>query len=637
MMQLANQTPAMTRPLPFHDLTPPVKPPALRAFTMFTLCFMAVLRSSLITAEEIPITDFGAKPDSRQNAVVAVQRALKACRKVAHPILVFPRGRYDFWPQGCVERDYFESNTTANNPKRLAILLEKFEELVVDGGGSTFVFHDRMQPFTIDQSKNVTLKRCSIDWDIPLSAEAVVENATEEYLDLRIDDRQFPYLLEDKKLVFVGEGWKSRWWDAMEFDGQTLQVVPRSGDSGCLGPNWTRYQAEELEKGHVRLHHRFGRRPAVGNVLVLRHSERDHAGLFVVDSRNITVEDLILHHCAGLGFLAQYSENLTLRRYAAVPSSRRKVLSGHDDGIQISNCRGLVQVEECQFHGLMDDPINVHGTSVRILERLATNRLRCKFMHEQSTGMTWGRAGDSVGFIEHNSMRTLTKGMCSGYKALDRDTFEVEFREPVPAELTPGDALENLTWAPDVVVRGCHFASTRARGALISTPGKVLIEKNRFESSGSAILIAGDANYWYESGAVTDVLIRQNVFEAPCLSSMYQFCEGIISILPEIPKLDPAYPYHRNIRIEDNEFHPFDFPVLYAKSVEGLTFSKNQMIRSSAIAPFHSRKATVTLDACRRVRVEGNRFEGDVLGKNIVFERTPVAEVQIGPGQGWVQ
>ena len=258
-------------------------------------------------------------------------------------------------------------------------------------------------------------------------------------------------------------------------------------------------------------------------------------------------------------------------------------------------------------------------------------------MHDQSTGMTWGRPSDRIGFIEHNSMRTTGHGVCSGYQAIDRDTFEVAFEQPVPAETQVGDALENLTWSPEVTIRGCHFASNRARGALVSTPGRVLIESNRFESSGSAILIAGDANYWYESGAVTDVTIRGNVFEAPCLTSMYQFCEGIISIDPEIPKLDPAFPFHRNIRIERNEFHPFDFPVLYAKSTEGLTFSNNRLIRSQAFSAFHSRKATVTLEACRGVRIEGNAFEGDVLGKNIAVQQTAESELIIGPDQSWVR
>ena len=588
-------------------------------------------------ATEVRVTDFGAKPDSRWNAVPAVRRALEACRKLDHPVLVFPQGRYDFWPQGCVEKDCFESNTTHNNPKRLGIFLENLTGLTIEGGGSTFVFHDRMQPLTVDHSTQVVIRDCSLDWDIPLSAEAIVDNSTEDYLDLRLDDRQFPYVIEDGKLVFVGEGWKSGWWDTMEFDGETLRVVPGTGDAGCLGQGWRNYRAEELEKGRIRLRYHFSRRPARGSVLVLRHSERDHAGLFIADSKDVTVENVSLFHCAGLGLLAQYSENLAIKAFNAVPSPRRKVLSGHDDGLHISNCRGQILIEGCRFHGLMDDPINVHGTSVRVIGKPGPARLRCKFMHEQSTGMTWGRPGDRIGFIDHNSMRTTGRGVCSGFEPVDRDTFEVVFEAPVPGDIQVGDALENLTWSPEVTIRGCHFASNRARGVLLSTPGRVLVESNRFESSGSAILIAGDANYWYESGAVTDVTIRGNVFEAPCLTSMYQFCEGIISICPEIPKLNPAFPFHRNIRIEENEFHPFDFPVLYAKSTAGLTFSNNRLIRSRTFTAFHSRKATLTMEACREVRIEGNAFEGDVLGKNIALQQTPESELAIGPGQGWVR
>ena len=586
-------------------------------------------------ATEVRVTDFGAQPDSRQNTVPGVQRALEACRKFDRPVLVFPSGRYDFWPHGCIEKVYFESNTTDINPKRLAIFIENFFGLTVDGGESTFVFHDRMQPFTVDHSTGIAIRNCTIDWDIPLSAEAVVDTVTEDYVDLRIDDRQFPYVIECGKLVFVGEGWKSTWWDAMEFDGKTLQVVPETGDAGCLGAGWKRYRAEELQKGHIRLHHRFRRRPAPANVLVLRHSTRDHAGLFIANSKDVTVENVDLFHCAGLGLLAQHSENITLRDYNAVPSPRRRVLSGHDDGVQVSNCRGLVRIENCRFHGLMDDPINVHGTSVRIIGQPAPDRLLCRFMHEHSTGMAWGEPGDRVGFVENETMQTVGRGVCAQYEAKDRDTFEVAFEAPVPAGMETGNALENLTWAPDLQIRGCHFASNRARGILVSTPGRVLIEDNRFESSGAAILIAGDANYWYESGAVTDLIIRRNVFEAPCLTSMYQFCEAIISVCPEIPQLDPAHPFHQNIRVEDNVFHLFDFPVLYAKSVDGLAFSNNRMTRSRRFTPFHYRQATLTLEACHDVRIVGNRLEGAVLGKNIALENTPESELTIGPNQDW--
>ena len=134
-----------------------------------------------------------------------------------------------------------------------------------------------------------------------------------------------------------------------------------------------------------------------------------------------------------------------------------------------------------------------------------------------------------------------------------------------------------------------------------------------------------------------DVTIRGNVFGPACLGSPYQFGEGIISILPEIPEPDPAFPFHRNIRIEDNEFHPSDYPVVYAKSVDGLSFTGNRLIRSRLYAPVHARKATLTFEACRRVRVDGNRFEGDVLGRNIVLPGTPATDLVVGPGQAWVR
>jgi hypothetical protein len=585
----------------------------------------------------VRVTDFGAEPDSRRNATAAVRRAIDACRKTERPVIVFPKGRYDFWPEGGVEKVYFESNTTDNNPKRLAIFIEGFAGLTLEGGGSTFVFHDRIQPFTIDGSTGVTIRNLSIDWDIPLSAEAVVAAATADYIDLRIDERQFPHVVEDGRLVFTGEGWRSPWRSAMEFDGKTLQVVPGTGDAGCLGRNWREHRAEAVSRGLIRLHRGFERRPAVGNVLVLRHGDRDHAGLFAVDSRNVTVENVNLHHAAGLGLLAQFTENLTVRNFNAVPSPARRVLSGHDDGVHVSNCRGLVLVEGCRFHGLMDDPINVHGTSVRIVERTAADRLVCRFMHEQSTGMLWGHAGDRVGFIENESMRTVGDGVVASFKAIDRDHFEIRLEQPAPADIEPGDALENLTWSPDVTIRGNHFASNRARGLLVSTPGRVVIEKNRFESSGSAILIAGDANYWFESGAVRDVVIRQNVFDAVCNSSPYQFGEGVISILPEIPTPSPAFPFHRNIRIEDNEFHPSDYPVLYATSVDGLVFSNNRLTRGRAYEPYHARKATLTFEACRNVRVDGNRVADDVLGRNILLPGTSASEVTVGPNQNWVR
>jgi hypothetical protein len=226
-------------------------------------------------------------------------------------------------------------------------------------------------------------------------------------------------------------------------------------------------------------------------------------------------------------------------------------------------------------------------------------------------------------------MKSMGVGVIATFRSIDNENFILVFKETIPKELEIGDALENLTWSPDLFVSNSHFKSCRARGLLVSTPGKVVIENNTFESSGSAILIAGDANNWFESGAVTDVFIKNNVFTELCNTSSYQFCEGIISIYPEIPVLNETTPpFHKNIRIENNEFHPFDYPVLFARSVDGISFKNNSITRSTSFEPYHNRKFTFSFEVCKAIKISDNTFSEDVLGKNIQLKWTPENQLE---------
>ena len=596
--------------------------------------FFFMLNLNSFSQDTINVTDLGLRPDTRENAVKIVQKALEICRTKSRPVLVFPSGRYDFWPQYATEKLYYESNTDVIPLRRCAILIEDMKDLTIECMGSEFIFHDRIQPFTIDSSHNIIIKNVTIDWDIPLTAQAEIISVTDNYIDLSINFTESPYIIEKNKLVFVGEGWKSRWNGVMEFERESKLVTPGTGDSGCLGGGWNNYYATELKKGLVRLNYEFKRKPAIGNYLVLRHSARDHAGTFITGSNGVTVLNMNMYHNAGLGILSQYSGNLTFRNVNCVPNpAKGRILSGHDDGFHYSNCFGQITVDNCRFLALMDDPINVHGTSVRIMEIKDEKTLICKFMHDQSIGFIWAQQGDIAGFIENEAMNTFGTAQIARFKTLTPELFEVEFAGPLPSGLKVGDALENLTMTPDVLIQNSFFGSNRARGILISTPGKVVIEKNVFESSGSAILIPGDANGWYESGAVKDVTIRNNTFNDPCMTSMYQFCEGIISIYPEIPKPDIKKPFHRNIIIENNEFHPFDYPLLYARSVDGLIFSGNKIIRSKRFQPFHGRKVSFTFEYSHNVNITGNIFEEDALGKSIRLVNTPGSSLKVGKDQ----
>ena len=586
------------------------------------------------------VKQYNLLPNTRENAVKAVQQALELCKTKANPVLVFEKGRYDFWPQYSVEKEYYESNTTDVNPKRCPIFIEGFKALTIDANGADFIYHDREQPFTIDHSKNITIKNVNIDWDVPLTAQATVADTAGDHVDIKIDATVYPFIIEDGKIVFTGEGWKSQWWGmwgTMEFEKATGLIAPQTGDVGVFGGSKENYTATLLSNGLVRIQNTFLRKPAPGNILVMRHNERAHAGMFIIGGRNIRLENINLYHTGGLGILAQYAENLSYHNINVVPNKQKgRYFSGHDDGCHFSNCKGQILVENSSFEGLMDDPINVHGTAVQVIEKRSATELLCRFMHEQSVGMEWAQVGDTIGFINHESMQTFSTATVAGFKALSTTDFVLTLNHAVPTTLQVKDALENITYTPNVTIRNCMFGVNRARGVLVSTPGKVIIENNTFKSSGSAILIAGDANQWFESGAVKDVLIRNNTFTDACLTSMYQFCEAIISIEPEIPKLDANKPFHRNVVITENNFNAYDYPVLYAKSVDGLSFTNNTITRSNRFTPFHPRKYMFTFLTCKKVTIANNTLQGDVLGRNIDLENMSAKELKVQKSQGLI-
>lgn len=602
---------------------------------LFASLFILLSATAFAVGQTFSVADYGVKPDSRLNAVPAVQQAIAAAIKAGGGVVKFEKGRYDFWGQHTAQRNFHQSNTSDIFPQNIAILLENTKNITIDGQGSEFVMHGRMMPVAIDNCQDISLLNFSVDWDIPMTAQGEVLEVTPTSFDVRINILESPYVIENKRLVFVGEGWKSPVFSGMEFRKEPRIVEPQTGDVTSWG--YSGYDVQKTDRADiVRFTPPSGKpMPKVGNWLVLRHSARDHAGVFCQYSKNLLLENVSIHQTAGLGVLCQYTENIKLLNSGVYPNAaKNRILSGHDDGFHLMGCRGEIRIENCRWQGLMDDPINIHGTCVQIVELLSPTKLVCRFMHAQAQGMNWGQPGNAVGFIENQTMRTIARGEIKEIKRLNVTDFEIDFTAPIPQGITTGAALENLTWTPsEVIIRNNYFGGCRARGLLISVPSKVLVENNIFESSGSAILIAGDANQWFESGAVRDVLIQGNEFRSSCMTSMYQFCQAIISIEPEIPQADARYPFHSNIRIQGNTFHPYDYPILYAKSVDGLTFSDNKIIRSYDFEPFHRRKEGITLDKCQNVSIVGNIIEGDVLGRNIKLESTLRKDVKLGRGE----
>ena len=536
---------------------------------------------------------------------------------------VFEPGEYFFSPK--LAADYRLSNSDVMPERKLGIWLKGMKNVVLEGNGARLLFCGHMQPVTMDRCENVTMRGFTIDWEKPLIAEGVVTAFDETSVDLFVDPHAFPHRFTGNWLEFdVGNG---EWYPLtprgqIQFDAQTRAVRRDTGDKYFpersveqVGTHTYRFRFRNLKESVDT---------AVGNVFVLRHNERMHAGLFTEKCRNVTFSDMTVHSCGGLGCLAQFCDTVTYERVSFVPNERagRRITSGRDDGMHVTCCRGLITITQCSFLGLMDDPINVHGCCVAVSEIVDARTLRCRFMHEQAMGFHyWAEPGDDIAFIARTNMQTIHTAKVEKYALEAMDTFLLTLCEDLPESIMAMEkgtlALDNLTNTAAFTCTQNRFGSCRARGVLVSTPKPVVIAENVFESSGSAILVAGDSNYWFESGACRAVRIENNVFTAACLSSMYQFCEGVISICPVVPKPETDKPYHSHIAIRGNTFDTPDVPVLYAFSCEDLIFEENRIFKAYAGKRWHPGRAMMNLEYCRGVRSGKNSWIGDFALKRL--------------------
>lgn len=445
-----------------------------------------------------------------------------------------------------------------------------------------------------------------VDFERPAGSELTYTKVDDQGVEVSIH-RDTRYDIVNGKLSLYGEGWRSNQNHCIEYNPE-LETFSYSYGWNILAQS----EAKEIALGKVRFVTPKDFRPKVGNTLTIRDIIRNQVGMFIFESKDITLSEVHMIYMHVLGIVSQYSNNITMDRVKCMPKKgSERYLAASADMMHFSGCRGKITIDSCQYVGALDDPINVHGTHLRAIDKIDNNTLRLRFMHAQSYGYNAFFQGDTIAFIQAASMQRFGKA-CVIFNRESDKTLLASFDSPVPYKLEMGlDCVENLSATPELEVRNCYFTRTSTRGTLVNTPRKVVIENNTYYKTGmSAILIEGDSNNWFESGTVTDILIRGSVF----VDCAYSGGPGnaIIAINPSNSIIDAEHPVHKNIRIENNIFKIFEYPVLFAKSVGGLTFKNNKIVRTNTMSPRSNNKNTYYLNGCKDVVIRGNSFEGYV-------------------------
>ena len=588
-----------------------------RIFT--SLCLLAFFWTTALAQLQVyEMAKYGVKPGKKSSVSARVQKAIEAIRKDAEGkdvMIRFEPGTYHFYPKGASLREYYISNHDQDNPKAVGLAFEGFKNLTVEGSGAEFIFHDIMLPVSLLNSENVILKDFSIDFENPTIAQIKIEKNDETGITFRPAPWVKHRISKDQQFEYYGEGWAIRPGTGIAFEGDTKHVVYQTSDLGYTTKGLT-----EVEKGLYHAPAWKDKRLVAGTAIAMRDYARPTPGIFLSHNKNIEIKNVNVHYAFGMGLLAQLCENISLDGFNVCLKGDKdpRYFTTQADATHFSGCKGKITSVNGLYEGMMDDAINVHGTYLKILKKVDERTYVGRYMHPQAWGFDWGFEGDSVQFIRSNTMEEV-----DGHYAIvsitpkDKETvhgakeFQITFDRPVMGvELAGGTyGIENLTWTPEVYFAGNTISNNRARGSLFSTPRKTVVENNVFDhTSGTAILLCGDCNGWFETGSCRDVVIRNNKF-INALTNMFQFTSGVISIYPEIPNLKDQVKYFHGgkkgaIRIENNEFDMFDAPVLYAKSVDGLVFKNNVIRYNKEYKPFHWNKNRFLLERVTNVEIE---------------------------------
>ena len=592
---------------------------------------MKLLRTALLAAVTVlsvsaagaasrvyDVARMGLRPDSKTDASAAMQRIIgkisKEYRAGDTVVVRFREGRYDFHERGAAERTYYISNHDQTQPKRVGMAFEGIDNLIIEGCGARLVFHGRMLPLAVRQGANCRLQDFSIDFHKPHIAQVrIVANDRERGITFAPEEWVDWQITPDSVFVHSGEGWtlRPRWGIAFEADthhiayGTSDLATPMHGvsvtaDGNILAPRWR------------------DKRLTAGMVVALRTYERPAPAIFLSECSNTTVESVTVHYAEGMGLLAQNCEDIELDRFnVTLREGDSRYFTTQADATHFSGCSGLIYSHDGLYEAMMDDAINVHGTYLKITDIEDSHTLIGRYKHAQSWGFAWGAAGERVQLLRSRTMDVAgAENIIESISPADTETvdgareFRIRLLHPLPDEVLGAAAgesfgIENLTRTPEVAFVRNAVRNNRARGALFSTPRRTEVVDNLFDhTSGSAILLCGDCNGWYETGACRDVSIRRNRF-VDALTSLYQFTAAVISIYPEIPDLDGQRGwFHSGIVIEDNVFETFDAPLLYAKSVNGLIFRRNEIRRNDDYPAFRRNQPRIRLERVTNASID---------------------------------
>ena len=537
---------------------------------------------------------------STEDAMPAIRAALQACAQTGASTLVLPGDTLRIKPACAFEEYQYISN---NDPsmKRIAFQLQDMEDFTVEGNGSVLLFTGHISPFNLERCRRIKVRDLTIDFTRAFVSEGRVTAVGKGFFEVEFPAHYHVDLLQGSLRFREPDREIYPFSSLLEFDPQRKEVAYHVHDYWIWSDT---YPAEEVGPRRYRLYREDFGDATVGNILAFGATERSNPAFTLLDCDGVSLTDVRIYNCCGMGVIAQSSKDIELLRMDVEPTpGSDRVISLSADATHFVNCKGFIRMLDCVFRNQKDDATNVHGWYMAVDKVLSPDRLLLRWRNSGQYGVRFIKPGMTLELVDSQVMEAYARVRVKSVDYLNCEYAEVCFAEALPEGVKGGDVVAEDDGYPDVLIRGCYIGNNRARGLLIGSRGKVVIEQNTFHTPGTAILFEGDGRYWYEQSGVRDVTIRDNLFDN-CMYGSATWGSAVIAVGSGIPDKEHSR-YHKNILVENNTFRGFDRRIVNLYCVDGFTFRGNKIEFSDAGYPaFGDPSQRFVFNHCDNVQVD---------------------------------
>ena len=432
--------------------------------------------------------------------------------------IIFEKGDYEFSSDGCFEREFFPLNNKSG-VKKVVFPVLNAENIVIDGGGSDFIFIDRCFPFIISGCKNVILKNFAVDFSFPRYCESTVVYSDENSFTLKIDKEKFPYEIKDgaicfksgrtekissdKKIFFlqpyrqnVSPAYLAAGNYEYDINGRCVDVL-RCEASAVIGGVKFDYKTQSP----VKLY------PENSALIVSFDEDRENDVVFIENSANVRIENVDIYRGAGMGVIAQLCENIVLDGVKIkIKEGRSELFSITADGFHFVNCFGSLTVVNCEVGNTVDDNFNIHGAYM-LADKTENGLTQLRYGHYEQGGVQLFGVGDEA--VLYDGKTHAEKG---GFRITSVTETADGYAAGGIAGAEKGDRVANRTATfKTVSVENCVFKNSPH--IRISDGGKIMFKNCRVSGVDFPIYVDDLFEYYYESGFIDEFTVENCVFE----------------------------------------------------------------------------------------------------------------------------